>query len=114
MVRPLKADRASLAITHVRISKQTKQLLEELKAKHQLTTIDQVLRYYLPSSVNDNRPIFHSAKEVYDLTKSNREIDRLIKDTSEQIMRKINKDGPSHPKNKPANKKSLWQQQRKF
>ena len=109
MVRPLKQDRGSIALTHIRVSQSTKALIDRLKVKHNLQNIDSVLRYYLPSDVSDNRPVFHSAKEIYNLTKSNRDIDRLIKDTSNQIMRKINKSEVDQSKSKPVHNKRSWQ-----
>jgi len=114
MVRPLKADRESIALTTVRVSAKTKRLLQELKQKHQFATIDQVLRYYLPSNAAENRPIFHSAREIYDLTKHNPDIDRLIKDTSNQIMHKINKSAPSQPKTKPVHNNNSWRKRRNW
>ena len=114
MVRPLKSDRASVAITTVRVSPKTRQLLQELKQKHGFTTVDQVLRYYLPSNVAENRPIFHSAREIYNLTKRHPNIDRLVKGASNQIMRSINKSELDQSKSKSVHNKRSWQRQREF
>ena len=62
-----------------------------MKQKHGFATVDQVLRYYLPSNVAENRPVFHNAREIYNLTKRHPDIDRLVKGASNQIMRSINK-----------------------
>ena len=113
MVRPLKKDRGSVAITTVRVSPKTRQLLQELKQKHGFATVDQVLRYYLPSNVAENRPVFHNAREIYNLTKRHPDIDRLVKGASNEIMRSINKSGPSEPKSKPISKDRWRQQPRK-
>ena len=43
-------------------------LLADLKEKHGFATTDQVLRYYLPSDIADNRPVFLTTKQAYDLT----------------------------------------------
>ncbi|MGC2426837.1 MAG: hypothetical protein WA421_07370 [Nitrososphaeraceae archaeon] len=104
MVRPLKADRKSVAITTVRVSPKTKQLLHQLKQKHGFATTDQVLRYYLPSDVSDNKPVFHSAREIYNLTKRDPDIDRLVKGASNEIMRSINKSGPRQSRLKSKSK----------
>ena len=104
MVRPLKKDRGSVAITTVRVSPKTRQLLQELKQKHGFATVDQVLRYYLPSNVAENRPVFHNAREIYNLTKRHPDIDRLVKGASNQIMRNINKSGPRQSRLKSKSK----------
>jgi hypothetical protein len=98
MVRPLKADRGSIALTTIRVSPKVRQLLHDLKLKHGFATTDQVLRYYLPSNVADNRPIFHSAREIYNLTKrqpditrdmlQHPEVDKLIKSVSKEVYRR--------------------------
>ena len=62
MVRPLKPDREAIALTTIRMSAKTRRLLADLKKKHGFATTDQLIRYYLPSNVSDNRPVFHSAK----------------------------------------------------
>jgi len=40
------------AITHVRVSPESKQRLEELKKKNSFATIDQVIKYYLSSDTD--------------------------------------------------------------
>ena len=104
MVRPLKPDRESIALTTVRVSSKTKRLLNDLKQKHGLQNIDSVLRYYLPSDVSDNKPVFHSAREIYNLTKRHPDIDRLVKGASNEIMRSINKSGPRQSRLKSKSK----------
>ena len=113
MVRPLKADRESIAITTVRVSSKTKQLLQELKQKHGFATTDQVLRYYLPSDVSDNRPVFHTAEEIYDFTKQHPDIDQLIHDVSSGFEHIINKSGPGKSITKPVRKTS-WRKRRNW
>ena len=94
MARPLKPDRDSIAITSIRVSPKVRQLLHDLRLKHGFTTIDQVLRYYLPSDVSENKAIFHSAKEIYDLTRNNRDmlqrpnVNKLISSASKEIYHK--------------------------
>jgi hypothetical protein len=83
MVRPTKADRTSIAITTVRVSNKTLQLLKELQTRHNFATIDQTLRYYLGPDVTDSRPIFHTANEIYQMTK-HQPIDRIIKDAAKR------------------------------
>ena len=104
MVRPLKQDRESIALTTIRVSPKVRQLLHDLKLKHDFATTDQVLRYYLPSNVAENRPIFHSAREIYNLTKRHPDIDRLVKGASNEIMRSINKSGPRQSRLKSKSK----------
>ena len=108
-------EEATGARTHIRVSAETKQLLQDLKQKHGFATTDQVLRYYLPSNVAENRPVFHSAREIYNLTKRHPDIDRLVKGASNEIMRSINKSGLSQQKSKPVhnNSKSSWQRQQR-
>jgi len=68
MSRPLEA---MAARTHIRISHQTRHLLEDLKKKHGFATTDKVLQYYLPSiekDVDNNRPVFLTARQAHDLT----------------------------------------------
>ena len=101
------------AVTHVRISKQTKQLLHDLRLKHGFATTDQVLRYYLPSDVSDNRPVFHSAREIYNFTKQQRDIDQLINDVSSGLQHIINKSGPGKSITKPVRKTS-WRKRRNW
>jgi hypothetical protein len=72
MVRPIKPDHDAIALTTVRVSAETKRLLQDLKQKHGFTTADEGLRYYLPSNVNDNSPMFHAARDIYNLTIENR------------------------------------------
>ena len=111
-------EEATGARTHIRVSATTKQLLQDLKQKHGFATVDQVLRYYLPSNVAENRPVFHNAREIYNLTKRHPDIDRLVKGASNQIMRSINKSELDQSKSKPVHKQtsSSWQrrQRRKF
>jgi hypothetical protein len=68
------------AVTHVRVSIETKQLLHDLQKKHGFDTADEVLRYYLPSNVAENRPVFHSAREIRDLTYRHKPTNRIIKE----------------------------------
>jgi hypothetical protein len=58
------------ARTHVRVSSETKKLLQDLQAKHGFDTIDMVLRFYLPADAFHNRPTFRVTKQqtlVYSL-----------------------------------------------
>ena len=54
--------------------------------------------------VSENRPIFHSAREIYNLTKRDPDIDRLVKGASNEIMRSINKSGPRQSRLKSKSK----------
>jgi hypothetical protein len=92
MVRPLKSDRENIAITTMRVSAKTKRLLQDLKQKHGFATIDQVLRYYLPSDLADNRPVLLTARQTYDLMHW-RPIDKLIKEASREIMKQSKRVG---------------------
>jgi hypothetical protein len=76
MVRPLKPDLDAIALTSVRVSAKTRRL-QDLKKNHGFATTDQVIRYYLPSNAAENRPVFHSSKEIYDLTKQRPAINTL-------------------------------------
>lgn len=105
MVRPRKQDRESIALTTIRVSPKVRQLLHDLKLKHDFATTDQVLRYYLPSNVAENRPIFHSARELRDLTQPN--IDKMITGAASEVMKKINnvnKYGPRQSRLKSKSK----------
>jgi hypothetical protein len=51
------------ARTHVRVSDETKKLLQDLQAKHGFDTIDTFLRFYLHSDASDNRPTFRVTKQ---------------------------------------------------
>lgn len=119
MIRPLKVDRGSVAKTHVRISLATKRLIDDLRLKHGFATRDQVLRYYLLSNVADNRPIFHSARKIYDLTKRE-PYNSMIKNAANNITTRLNKSnniiGLDKSKPKPVYNKRSWQLQprRKF
>src|SRR5689334_6667235 len=102
------------AITHIRISYSTKQLLDQLKKKHGFATSDKVLQYYLPQDTTDNKPVFLTAKQAYDLT-HRQPIDRLIKDAAAEVMKKTNNSHHNvkgcrldHTRTKPANNKSIW------
>ena len=64
--------------------------------------------------VAENRLIFHSAREIYNLTKRHPDIDRLVKGASNQIMRSINKSELDQSKSKSVHNKRSWQRQRKF
>src|SRR5215467_4221396 len=79
---------ATAALTHVRVSHQTKQLIEALRRKHQFTTIDKVLRYYLPQ-IDDNKPVFLTARQAYDLTHT-KPINRLVREASAGILKQSN------------------------
>ena len=158
MVRPLKPDRESIALTTVRVSVKTKQLLQQLKTRHGFATIDQVIKRYLASASasNDDEMIKRyvkikiknratdqnsrsdrssippltqqqqqlrrptpedianyvkqqpTAEDIYNYTKQQPDIDKLIKESSKQLTRYINKSSPNHYSTKPVNRKSLW------
>ncbi len=106
MVRPKKADRGSIALTHVRISLTTKRLIDELRQKHGFTTTDQVLQYYL---------LFPNAeKSRSDAATTTAAANEYISSISKDLYHQINKSGPSQQKSKPVHNKHSWQRQRKF
>jgi hypothetical protein len=53
------------------------------------TTTDKVIQYYLPANMEDNRPVFLTAKQAYDLTHK-QPINWLIKEASAGIMKQSN------------------------
>ena len=112
MVRPKKIDRGSLAITHIRISSESKQRLQALKQQHGFATIDQVLLHYLPSNAaTAGRTL--TAREIFDFTKQNPEANRLIKRVSNQIVHKLNKSELNQSKVKPVHNKTSWRKQKR-
>jgi hypothetical protein len=78
------------AITHIRVSHQTRQLLEALKKKHGFATTDKVLKYYLPHSTDQEKAVFLTAKQVYDLTFTDKKLNKMIKKSAAALVRKRN------------------------
>ncbi|MGC2427634.1 MAG: hypothetical protein WA421_11405 [Nitrososphaeraceae archaeon] len=117
MVRPLKSDRESVAITTVRVSPKTKQLLQDLQRRHDFKTIDSVLQFYLSEKAIVNQASFHTAREIRDLTKSNIvDADRLISRVSKDVAKRIdnvNKYSLYQSKSKIKKSTSSWQRQRR-
>lgn len=113
MVRPLKEDRDAVAVVMVRVSPKTKQILTDLKKRHNFQTIDKVLQYYLSSDVINNKPIFHTAREIYDLTRR-QPYDKIIKDAARNItLVKVNKSSLNQSKARPSFTRHSWRQQRR-
>ena len=133
MVRPRKQDREAVALTHIRISLATKRLIDDLRLEHDFKTADDVLRFYLPpittaaadESVRPKlkpRPrLFHSAREIYDLTHC-QPVDEFIRGAASEIMKKTNSSKTTVNKKVQDKSKTnaghirTWQQQtrRKF
>lgn len=105
MVRPKKADRGSIAKTHVRISLATKRLIDELRQKHGFTTTDQVLQYYLLFPYNAEKPRSDADAAATTTAAANEYISSISKD----LYHQINKSGPSQQKSKPVHNKRSWQ-----
>ena len=105
---------ATAAITHIRISQQTKQLLQDLQTRHNFKTIDAVLRYYLHESID--KPIFTTAKQLRDLTYQE-PVNGIIKDAANRISKRhdnyVNNHRLDHTRTKPS-QHNRWQQRRNF
>jgi hypothetical protein len=54
------------ARTHIRVSSETKKLLQDLQAKHGFNTIDKVLKHYLPYDLSNDDLLVLAAKELRD------------------------------------------------
>lgn len=50
-----------------------------------------MVRHYLPCNIDDNKPVFKSGRDIYDLTKHNR-IDKIIWARAGKVMKKSNID----------------------
>jgi hypothetical protein len=88
--RPRKIDRSTVALTTVRVQLSVLQLLNQLKKKHGFADLNSVIKYYLPPSIDDNKPIFLTAKQVYQLTYSNKQLNKMIKKSAAALVRKRN------------------------
>ena len=97
MVRPLKTDRESIALTHVRISPKTKALLDRLKAEGGYKTHDEAL---LSLILSPGQP----SKALTITNLLNRpDVNKLISDTAREVYHNHVKPGSSRPR--PDNKK---------
>jgi hypothetical protein len=89
MVKTPRIDRRNIATTSIRIQPSVLQLLNQLKQKHGFKDLNSTIKYYLPSNIDDNKPVFLTAKQAYDLT-HRQSINRLIKETSAGIIKQTN------------------------
>ena len=122
MARPLKPDRDIIAKTTVRVSPKIKRLLQELKERHGFATTDQVLRYYLYSNIAiaeaeagaeaKNKPVFHTVKEICDLTKKSPYLNRQFKEAAAGIQQVINSSKQDQSKTRVGPKR-LWRKKQR-
>lgn len=113
MVKTPRIDRRTISTTSIRIQPSVLQLLNQLKQKHGFKDLNSTIKYYLPSSVDDNKPVFLTAKQAYDLT-HRQPLNRLIKETSASRIKQTNnhrvKEYSESPKYSRQNRKyQRWQ-----
>jgi hypothetical protein len=87
MARLANPDQQAICSDFIRVSPRTKKLLNDLKKKHGLATLDSVINYYLPNNAEVDKPVFMTAKQAYNLT-HHHSVNRLIKEASREIMKK--------------------------
>jgi hypothetical protein len=115
MVRPTKIDRGSIATTSIRIQPSVLQLLNQLKQKHGFKDLNSTIKYYLPKDIDDNKPVFLTANQAYDLT-HRQPINRLIKEASAGIVKQTNNhpvkgysESPKSSRRNRRHKQQRWQ-----
>ncbi|HEY7572977.1 MAG TPA: hypothetical protein VH796_16580 [Nitrososphaeraceae archaeon] len=113
MVRPTRIDKGNIATTTIRIQPSVLRLLNQLKQKHGFKDYNSTIKYYLPQDVTQDKPVFLTAKQEYDLT-HRQPINRLIKETSAGIIKQTNnhrvKEYSESPKYSRQNRKyQRWQ-----
>jgi hypothetical protein len=114
MVRPTRNDKGSIATTtSIRIQPSVLQLLNQLKKKHGFKDLNSTIKYYLPKDITQDKPVFLTAKQEYDLT-HRQPINRLIKEASAGLMKQTNnhrvKEYSESPKYSRQNRKYHQQQ----
>lgn len=85
--RPHKTDRSTITITSIRLQPSVLQLLNQLKQKYGFPDHNSTIKYYLPASIDDNKPVFLTAKQAYYLT-HRQPIYRMIKEAAAGLTKK--------------------------
>lgn len=116
---PRRLDRSSLARTTVRVQPDLLALLNQLKKKHQFRYHSDVIRYYIPRDINDDKPIFHTASELR-LINSRPTPEALVGSVSSELYKRTNNNHQHVKSYRSITRKSnrsnnrVWRSQRKF